>query len=1112
MPAPDDAASLETAIAALLAQRDTLGEALVDAAVAKLREQLGGDSSGSSHLSEANTPQLRQVTVLFADVVGSTALSGRLDPEDINTIMDGALARFTAIVQRHHGRVLQYAGDSMLAVFGTPIAHEDDAEWAVHAGLAVIEESRHQAAMIEQRWGLAGFNVRVGVHTGAALLGGGVNSARSIRGITVNVAARLEQTAPAGALRISQDTYRQVRGRFELLGQPPLLVKGLDAPLQTYLVQGPRAPSLHHAGRGIDGLNTRMVGRQDELAQLLQAYAELCSGAAGAHAGLRLLTVLGDAGLGKSRLLGEFERGLEQQRLPRPAWLRACGGESLVNRPYWMLRQLLSSRLGMLENPGAALAGQTWLDAIAPCLTSRSDAAVLGHLLGFDFSAFDEVAALLGEARQLRDRGFFHAAQWLGALVAQGAPLIVALDDLHWVDDGTLDFIDYLLAARADLPLLIIGLSRAALFERRPSWREPAPCERRISLTALAPGLADELVGELLKRLRPLPAGLSELIAAHADGNPFYMEELVNMLIDQRVILSGPDVWQFQAERMQALTVPGSLSGVLQARLDILPAAERQTSQLAAVVGLRFWDDCLRRLGALLPASLQGLIDRELVQEQALSSLAELHEFAFKHHLLQQLVYAGVLKRERRAIHAQVADWLLALPGQVPLELVAEHLERGGAPALALSYWQRAAEAAASRYANQQALLHADRALALADPDDAADLPRRYALVLLRCRVLALLSERPRLAQELDRLQSLAEALALPAKLSEALVRRARYCFDGGDIEQALQAARQALSHAPPDSPGSAALAQALVAQCLLRLGRNAQAHIESTAALRLAQAAGDPDTEGMILNDLGMRADIEGDFGAAIDCYERALSCHRKVGNRNNEGGTLSNLAYAALVLGDYAAALHQFGQARDLFASIGSPKNEGLTLVNMGIARLNQGRADEARALAGQALQRLQATGDRWAVGAARRLLGQAALALLEFELAEAELQASLDLFEAIAMPQLAIEALAGLAHTALLRRDLSRALALAEQVLSRQATGIELDGCEEPMRVHLICHLVLAAAGDPRAGAVLGAAYRDLSARAARISDPLRRRTYLEQVPFHRDLVAAWARAAA
>jgi ATP/maltotriose-dependent transcriptional regulator MalT len=375
-----------------------------------------------------------------------------------------------------------------------------------------------------------------------------------------------------------------------------------------------------------------------------------------------------------------------------------------------------------------------------------------------------------------------------------------------------------------------------------------------------------------------------------------------------------------------------------------------------------------------------------------------------------------------------------------------------------------------------------------------------------------LTSERTSLALELDRLQSLAEALALPAKLSEALVRRARYCFDGGDIEQALQLARQALGHAPPDSPGSAALAHALVAQCLLRLGRNAQAETESAAALRLAQAAADPDTEGMILNDMGMRADIDGDFGAAIDCYQRALSCHRKVGNRNNEGGTLSNLAYAALVLGDYEAALLQFGQARDLFAGIGSPKNEGLTLINMGIARLNQGQAAAARVLAGQALQRLQATGDRWAVGAARRLHGQAALALLELETAASELQASLALFEAIAMPQLAIEARAGLAHAALLRPDLAQALAYVDEILSSQAQGIKLDGCEEPMRVQLICHTVLAAAGDPRAGALLEAAYRDLSARAARISDPQRRRTYLEQVPFHRDLVAAWASAAA
>lgn len=1081
------AAILDTAIAALQAQRDVLGDALVDSALLKLHEQ------ARSQPAEAGAQQLRQVSILFADVVGSTALSQTLDPEDVQAVMDAALAGFSAVVQDHGGRVLQYAGDSMLAVFGAPSAHEDDAERAVQAGLAILAEGRAQAAGVKQRWGHAGFDVRVGIHTGDVLLGGGVDSNDgSIRGVAVNIAARMEQSAPAGMLRISQHTYRQVRGRFELLEQAPLQVKGIDEPLLTYLVQSARAPAQRRMARGVDGVNARMVGRQSELAQLQQAHQRLCGGA-----GLTLLTVVGEAGLGKSRLLSEFEHWAIDQ-VPQAAqtrWLQACGGEALINRPYWTLRQLLCD--GDAAQPAGARAGTQWLDRVAPLLASRADAAVLGHLLGFDFSAEAEVHALLGEARQLRDRGFFHAGQLLWALAGQARPLLIALDDLHWVDDGTLDFIDYLLASQPELPLLIVGLARPSLQQRRSAWSS----QRRIELVPLDADQAEQLVAELLVRLRQMPAGLSELITAQADGNPFYMEELVNMLIDRRAIVTDASEWEFQAERLQALAVPGSLVGVLQARLDALPAAERHTSQLAAVIGFRFWDDCLRQLGAELPETLMALLTRELIAPQQPSSLGRMEEFSFKHHTLHQVAYAGVLKRVKRALHVQVAAWLAALPGDTPLDLVAEHYERGGATTLALDYWQRAAEAAASRYANQQALMHADRALALADH---TDLARRYALTLLRCRVLELLCERERLAAELGRLQALAEAQGLAAKRCEALVRRARFCFDGGDIEPALAYARQAVAQAPPDHPASSATAHALVAQCLLRLGDHGQASSVSAEALRLARLAGDAAIEGIILNDLGMRADIAGDHGAAFDCYERALRCHRQVGNRNNEGGTLSNLAYAALVLGEYEAAYAQFELARELFAKIGSPNNEGVTLINMGIARLNQARPAEAQGLAGRALHMLQAAGDRWAAGAALRLSGQAALALGDGPNAIAQLSASLDLFEAMGMPHLAIEARAGLADAALAQADLAGALAHIDAVLSSQAGGISLDGSEEPMRVHLICYRVLTAAADARAPALLDDACQSLLARAALISDPLRRQRYLGQVPYHRELL--------
>ena len=259
---------LEAAIAALEAQRALLGDAVVETALAPMRRELAATRSAES----ATNQQLKQVSVLFVDVVESTAMGQRLDPEEIHAVMDGALERFTVIVQSHHGRVLKYTGDGMLAVFGSQVASEDDVEGAIGAGLGIIEDARLQAPYVRQKYDLPDFQVRAGVHTGIALLGGGVDTESSIRGDTVNVAARMEQSAPPGRLRISHDSYRHVRGLFDVVEQPPISVKGVGQPLRTYLVERATPKALRTTTRGIEGVQTRMVGREAELRALQAAF------------------------------------------------------------------------------------------------------------------------------------------------------------------------------------------------------------------------------------------------------------------------------------------------------------------------------------------------------------------------------------------------------------------------------------------------------------------------------------------------------------------------------------------------------------------------------------------------------------------------------------------------------------------------------------------------------------------------------------------------------------------------------------------------------------------------------------------------------------------------
>jgi len=328
-------------MAALEGQRATLGDEVVDSLLTSARARLA--TLRSAVATGGPRQALRQVSILFMDVVGSTTLSQRLDPEEISAVMDGALSRATAIVQANRGRVLQYAGDCVLAAFGADAASEDDAESAVRCGLALLDLGRALEGEVRAAHGHAGFDVRVGVHTGPVLLGGGVDQEGSIRGTSVHIAARLEQSAPPGALQISQDTYGLVRGLFEFESRGPQQMKGLEAPLQSYLVKGAKPKTFRDATRGIEGVVTRMIGRDRELAVLQRAFAELV-----ASPRMACIHVVGDAGVGKSRMLVEFARWLDA-RSARSLVLRASATPQTSSRPYGLLADLVTRSLQVDE-------------------------------------------------------------------------------------------------------------------------------------------------------------------------------------------------------------------------------------------------------------------------------------------------------------------------------------------------------------------------------------------------------------------------------------------------------------------------------------------------------------------------------------------------------------------------------------------------------------------------------------------------------------------------------------------------------------------------------------------------------------------------------------------
>jgi class 3 adenylate cyclase/tetratricopeptide (TPR) repeat protein len=1119
----DELQQLEVAIAAFEAQRAVVGDAMVEMATAPLRARLAALTSAGTSAPEPQQ-SLKQVSIVFMDVVGSTTLSQRLDPEEISAVMDDALRRGTAIVRAHHGKVLQYAGDNILAAFGADEAREDDAERAVRCGLALLELGSALGAEVLAAHGHEGFDVRVGIHTGGVLLGGGVDADGTIRGVAVNIAARMEQTAPSGALRISQDTYAQVRGMFEVEAQEPLLVKGVDEPIQSYLVLRAKPRSFRIGTRGIEGVATRMIGREAELAALQDAFRRLF-----VERRLAAVTVVADAGIGKSRLLYEFEAWSETR--PELVYLfRGRATPQTQGQPFGLLRDILAWRFQIADDDSIDAARAKMEQGIVPLFEeddgadlAEGHAHLLGHLIGIEWRASRHLRGILDDPQQIRNRALHAAAQMFrkvsagkgsrGDGVAAGTPVVLQLEDLHWADNNSLDFLAHLCEVSGDVPLLILAFTRPTLFERRADWQR-ALAGQRIELKPLEKAQSRELAGELLKKLPEVPAAVRELVTGGSEGNPFYMEELVKMLIDQGAISTGAESWALNADKLLATKVPPTLTGVLQARLDGLPAVEKRTLQEASVIGPVFWDQALVALDASAKDALPSLVNRELALPRADAALEGLREYAFRHQMLHQVTYDTVLKRTRRDLHGKVAHWFSGLTGLRARDFLgatAEHYERAGDDANAAEFHARAAEHARERFGHDAVLDHVGKAIALLDTHpsaghDVASL--RWRLLRVREETLDLQARRAEQGADIEELQRLADILASDARRAYAAWRRSYRTLRMADWPACQSAAQRSMAFA--ESAGDHALrlhALRLLASALAMQGDLVAGKALASEGLADARARGLGANEEALLNTLIVIANMQGDVVANLDLSRQNLLINRAIGDRRSEAIALANLGVAWLELGDLEQAWRDSQEALRMLRANGDRVIEGVTLCNLSDLALMQGDGRSALTLARSALDILVATQARDREVDALLKLGQAELALGHYPAAR-------QAFEQMRRNAMQIEsawqhdATAGLAQVALAEGDLPTALRQAETVLAHASSGGTIVGAVKPRLIELTCHRVLARASDPRATVWLTSAHDALQAQAATIPDPALRQGFLENIPHHREIVAAWA----
>src|SRR3954452_22477854 len=665
----------------------------------------------------------RKATVLFADLSGHTAVAERLDPETVKSFVDRALRRLGQEVLRYGGSVDKYIGDNVMAVFGAPVAHEDDPERAVRSGIAM------QAAMdeinkdIEAATGVR-FSLRVGINTGE-VLAGQVGDGYTVIGDAVNVASRLQSAARPGSVTVGTTTHRLTRGLIEYEELEPLNLKGKSEPVPAW--EAVRLLVSGTAARGARGA-APLIGREDESSLLLSLFDRVVR-----EERPHLVTVIGQAGVGKTRLLREFATQLAEREQKAAFRVGHCPAYG-AGLAYWALGEIIRGQFEIVDTDDSELA---WgklvngIEAVSSYLETDEPpdrlAATIARPLGIEPPP--ELAAATGvhdsdDPQQIRDR-LFSAVRSLVEAASKRWPVVIAIEDIHWADEGMLDLIDYM-ARWIRGPALIVCLARDELLERRPGWGGGRRNYTTISLEPLSQGEARELVTTLLANGTASNGSnghgdLVPQVAERSAGNPLFVEEMVNRIREE----GSKDVDP----------LPESVHAVLAARLDSLSVPERRVLQHASVVGQTFWSGSIATLGEEegidLPAALNGLEEKDLVVSSPGSRLAGEQEFAFKHVLIRDVAYSTLPKAVRARKHALVAAFIeerAAERSEGVVGMVADHYARAAALGAdadvgqaelreinmrALSALESAGDAAASLYSNQEAISHYETALSV---------------------------------------------------------------------------------------------------------------------------------------------------------------------------------------------------------------------------------------------------------------------------------------------------------------------------------------------------------------------------------------------------------------
>jgi len=918
-----------------------------------LRKQKGEPNGPSS---DTPSDQQRQMTAVSINVqeLAEILYERGSDADRVRSAMDALWSALSDLAKAHGGATHSRTEETGLILWGRDRAREDDSENAIRATLAmrdrVLAETRHVLGAAWEPTDENPLPFSAGITTGPVLLEREPDSGSyTASGAPITLAGRLKDSAPPGGIIVAHETFTLVRGVFTFTQREPLRVRGRKDPIEVYLVTQVKPRAFRLRARGIEGVETKMIGREIELRLLQEALTLTLE-----DGETQVVTVVGEAGVGKSRLLFEFSNWTDLQE--QTVWFfQARATQPSMLEPYSLTRDLFSFRFRILDSDPLAVVHEKFVEGVEQFLGEGSarKAHFIGQLVGFDFSSKPDVEVALKDGDAFR-----RVAQgYLGELFTTASrvhPVMIHIEDIHWADDRSLDLINNLVRDNTDLPLFVLCMARPSLYERRPQWGEGQRFHERIQLEPLSQLSSRRLVRELLKHVPEVPTALRDLVVDRADGNPFYIEELIKALIDDRVILKGEDTWSVDTTRLSTVRVPATLTGVLQARLDTLPAPLHQLLQRASVVGRIFWDAAAihlsREAGGLKAAEVQAMLedlrDREMILQREESGFAGTVEYVFRHAIFRDVTYETVIPRQRRALHRLVGDWLLEIGGERAGEhtlLVAEHYIRAEEASLAAAQLAKAGE----------------RGLQLATYEEATTLLQRAHGILtgpehveqrigIELSLANLESIRGHFAKALEILKPALDQARTTGNVrlqANVLGQLGRVAMWQSDVPAGTKYVGEALDLSRRVGDKAALIFNLRQMGNMLVQTNPPEARAYHEESVQLARQVGDSHSEAHGLNSLAIAFQLGGDPEKAMATFAQSLEINRARGDRLNEAMVLGNMAGLHSVSGNIEIAERIAKESIAISKEIGATLFLSIGQSTLAEVCLRSGRHAEAR-----------------------------------------------------------------------------------------------------------------------------------------------------------------------